>query len=235
MYDVLIVGAGPAGLNAALMLGRCRRRVLVCDTGRPRNAASRALHGYLSRDGTPPSELLAIGRQELEKYETVEFRHVEVVQATWHAEEKQFEAELASGDRVRSRKLLIATGVADNVPDVEGIDELYGKSVFHCPYCDGWEVRDQPLAIYGRGERGHGLALELTAWSRDLVLCSNGPCELDDAQRERLARNGIAVREEAIARLEVTPAFCSTSCSRAASDWHAAPCSSPKVSRSNHT
>ena len=159
-------------------------------------------HGYLSRDGIPPSELLAIGRQELDQYETVEFRHVEVVEVSWCRERKLFEAELASGDRVRSRKLLLATGMADNLPDVEGIRELYGRSVFHCPYCDGWELRDQPLAIYGRGERGHGLSLELTVWSRDLVLCSNGPCELDDAQRERLARNGIAIREERIARLE---------------------------------
>ena len=202
MYDVIIVGAGPAGLSAALMLGRCRRSVLVCDTGRPRNAASRALHGYLSRDGIPPIELLAIGRTELAKYETVEFRHVEVVDASWCKEERRFEAVLGSGERVRSRKLLLATGVADHLPEVEGIRDLYGTSVYHCPYCDGWEVRDQPLAIYGRGERGHGLALELTVWSRDLVLCSNGPCELRDNQRERLARNGIAVREERIARLE---------------------------------
>lgn len=202
MYDVIIVGAGPAGLSAALMLGRCRRSVLVCDTGRPRNAASLALHGYLTRDGVAPRDLLALGRQELERYETVEFRPLEVVDASWCKDEKRFEVALASGERVRSRKLLLATGVVDNLPEVDGIRELYGKSVFHCPYCDGWELRDQPLAIYGRGERAHGLTLELMVWSRDLVLCSNGPCELEDRQRERLARNGIAVREEPIARLE---------------------------------
>ena len=202
MYDVIVVGAGPAGLSAALMLGRCRRRVLVCDTGNPRNASSRALHGFLSRDGIAPQELLAIGRTELERYDTVEFRPVEVVDARWCKDEKRFEVAIASGERVRSRKLLLATGVADNLPEVDGIRELYGRSVFHCPYCDGWEVRDQPIAIYGRGEKGHGLALELLAWSRDLVLCTNGPCELRDNQRERLERNGIALREEPIARLE---------------------------------
>ena len=202
MYDVIVVGAGPAGLSAALMLGRCRRSVLVCDTGRPRNAASKALHGFLSRDGIAPQDLLAIGRKELERYETVEFRAVEGVDARWCKEEKRFEINVATGEHLRSRKLLLATGVADNVPDIDGIRELYGTSVFHCPYCDGWEVRDQPIAIYGRGEKGHGLALELTVWSRDLVLCTNGPCELRDNQRERLERHGIAVREEPIARLE---------------------------------
>ena len=204
MYDVIIVGAGPAGLSAALMLGRCRRTVLVCDTGKPRNRTSQALHGYLTRDGIPPTELVALGRKELERYETVEFRPIEVVDASFCKKEKQFEAVLASGERVRSRKLLLATGMADNVPEVEGIHDLYGKSVFHCPYCDGWERRDQPLAIYGRGERGYGLSLELTAWSRDLVLCTNGPCELSDEQRERLVRNGIKICEVPIVRVEGT-------------------------------
>lgn len=202
MYDVIIVGAGPAGLSAALMLGRCRRSVLVCDTGRPRNAASKALHGFLTRDGIAPCDLLALGRKELERYATVEFRAVEVLQARCGKEEKSFEVDLATGEHLRSRKLLLATGVADNLPDIDGIGEFYGKSVFHCPYCDGWEVRDQPIAIYGRGEKGHGLALELTVWSRDLVLCTNGPCELRDEQRERLERNGITLREERIVRFE---------------------------------
>jgi thioredoxin reductase len=98
--------------------------------------------------------------------------------------------------------LLIATGVRDNVPMLEGIESLYGRSVFHCPYCDGWEVRDEPIAIYGRGDRGYGLSLELTVWSRDLVLITDGPCDLDDGKRRRLERLGIAVREERVARLE---------------------------------
>lgn len=201
MYDVIIVGAGPAGLSAALMLGRCRRRVLVCDTGRPRNAASEALHGYLTRDGITPREFLEIARGDLRKYETVEIRDSEVVDAECAAD-SLFHVTLASGERLKSRKLLLATGVVDHVPPVPGIAELYGKSVHHCPYCDGWEVRDQPLAIYGRGDRGLGLSLELIAWSRDLVLCSDGPCELDDEARGRLERNGITLRQERITRLE---------------------------------
>jgi thioredoxin reductase len=104
--------------------------------------------------------------------------------------------------RVSSRKLLLATGVVDDVPQIQGFDDLYGKSVFHCPYCDGWEMRDQPLAIYGRGEHGKGLALELTAWSRDLILCTDGPGELSPADLDRLSRNDISIREDRIASLE---------------------------------
>jgi thioredoxin reductase len=200
MYDVIIVGAGPAGLSAALMLGRCRRRVLVCDTGRPRNAASRAMHGFLSRDGMAPAEFLRIAREQMQQYETVEMRDVEVVRA--ECRDGRFHATLHDGVCLAARKLLIATGVVDNVPDIPGFRELYGRSVFHCPYCDGWEVRDQPLAVYGRGARGMGLALELTAWSRDVVLCTDGPSELDAGDVARLTRNGIAVRDEPVARLE---------------------------------
>ena len=201
MYDVIIVGAGPAGLSAALMLGRSRRRVLVCDSGHPRNAASRAMHGYLTRDGMSPREFLAVAREQLRRYETVELRDVEVREAACRPDAR-FHVTLADGGEHTARKLLIATGVADNLPDIAGFRELYGRSVFHCPYCDGWEVRDRPLAIYGRGARGLGLSLELTGWSRDLVLCTDGPCEIDDEGLARLARNGIALRQDRIVRLE---------------------------------
>jgi len=184
------------------MLGRCRRSVLVVDNGRNRNAASHALHGFLTRDGTPPADFLRLARDELAKYETVELLSDEAVAAECQEEAASFCITLASGARVSSRKLLLATGVADNLPDIPGFRELYGRSVFHCPYCDGWERRDQPLAIYGRGERGVGVALELTVWSRDIVLCTDGPSEIDAEGLARLARNGIVVREECIARFE---------------------------------
>lgn len=201
VIDVIIVGAGPAGLSAALILGRCRRSVIVFDTGVPRNAASQALHGYLTRDGISPRELLRIGRAELAQYNTVAIRDAEVVSAECQRDAR-FGVTLASGERITSRKLLLATGVVDNLPEIDGFRECYGRSVFHCPYCDGWEVRDQPIAIYGQGERGVGLSLELTAWSRDLVLCTNGPADIDDEGRARLTKNGIAVREDRIARLQ---------------------------------
>jgi thioredoxin reductase len=198
MYDVIIVGAGPAGLSAALILGRSRRRVLVCDTGKPRNAAAHAMHGFLSRDGTAPREFLRVAREQMRQYDTVELRDIEVTLA--ECRDGRFQVTLADGSELDSRKLLIATGVLDNVPDIPGFRELYGKSVFHCPYCDGWEVRDQPLAIYGRGARGLGLSLELTGWSRDLVLCTDGPPEIAPDDLARLDRHGI--RLEGPARLE---------------------------------
>jgi thioredoxin reductase len=200
MFDVVIVGAGPAGLSAALILGRCRRHVLICDTGKHRNADSQALHGFLTRDGIAPGEFLRLAFEQLRTYDKLEFRHVEVIDAV--REDHCFRIILEDGTYVTSRKLLLATGVIDELPDIEGISALYGRSVFHCPYCDGWEVRDLPLAVYGKGEQGPALALELTLWSKDLVLCTDGPAELSEKDLRRLTRNGIGVREERIARLE---------------------------------
>ena len=202
VLDVIIVGAGPAGLSAALVLGRCGRDVLVLDAGLPRNAASRALHGFLTRDGIEPAELLRIGREQLGQYSTVALRQGEVTAANPAA--NGFEITIDNNERVYSRKLLLATGLVDELPDVEGLREFYGRSVFHCPYCDGWEFRDQPIAIYGRANHGSGLALELTGWSRDLILCTDGPADLSAEDSAQLARLNIPVREERISRLEGT-------------------------------
>ena len=198
-YDAIIVGGGPAGLSAALILGRCRRRVLLCDAGRPRNAASRALHGFLTRDGIRPGDLRAIGRRQLAKY-GVEFLAAEVTDA--HRRAGGFEVRITGGRRLFARKLLFATGVVDRLPEVDGVRALYGESVFHCPYCDGWEVSDRPLAVYGRGRSGMGLSLSLRTWSREVALVSNGPVRLGRRERRRLASQDIEVVENRIARLD---------------------------------
>jgi thioredoxin reductase len=198
-WDAVIVGGGPAGLSAALILGRCRRRVILCDTGRPRNFASHGLHGYLTRDGIEPAELLRIGRQELAPY-GVEIVGEEVVGARRAA--GGFAVTLAGGRRLRCRRLLLATGVVDRVPEVPGAREMYGRSVFHCPYCDGWELRDQPVAAYGPGREAYKLALALTTWSPDVVLCTGGRRRLSREDRARLDRNGVGLRTERLVRLE---------------------------------
>lgn len=199
VYDVIIVGGGPAGLSAALVLGRCRRSVLVCDSGHPRNYASRGLHGFLSRDSIPPAELLAVGRQQLQPY-GVEFRHTTVTAA--RRDGGHFELTLEDASRLCSRRLLIATGVVDNVPDIPGAADFYGASIFHCPYCDGWEMRDQPLAVFGRGKNAAALAIQLLAWSADIVLCTHGPAAIRPPEAERLARASIPVRQARILRFE---------------------------------
>src|SRR5213594_4001133 len=167
-YDVVIVGGGSAGLSAALQLGRSRRRVLVSDTGKTRNAVAHESHGFFTRDGATPAELVRIGREQLRPYETVELCSVGVKSAKAHS--KGFEITLDDETRIACRKLLLATGVVDEMPEIEGFKELWGKSIFHCPYCHGWEVRDQPLALFG----GIELAELLKGWSDDLVLCTDG-------------------------------------------------------------
>jgi thioredoxin reductase len=200
-YDVIIVGAGPAGLSAALILGRCRRKVLVLDTDRPRNAAAHAMHGFLSRDGINPAEFRRIARQQLTQYRSVKFARKMATAA--REVQDGFEVTVADGKRLRSRKLLIATGVVDALPPIDGIEAFYGRSVFHCPYCDGWESRDQSLAVYSRNANGVGLALELTVWSKDIVLCTDGT-RLEAKHVQRLERHKIRWRRDPIARLEGT-------------------------------
>jgi thioredoxin reductase len=198
-YDCIIVGGGPAGLSAALMLGRCRRRVLICDSGEQRNLRARAIHGYPTRDCTSPAEYLRIAGAELARYGTIECRGLEIVDA--HRDGDRFLVLSADGARLRTRKLLLATGVVDQLPDLDGLPALYGTSVHHCPYCDAWEWRDRPLAVYACDEKGAGLALSLTAWSPDVMLCTDGSPISEDV-KARLSAAGIGVREEPILRLE---------------------------------
>jgi thioredoxin reductase len=198
-WDCIIVGGGPAGLSAALMLGRCRRRVLLCDHGGQRNILAREIHGYPTRDGTRPAEFLRMARAELGRYGTIECRSLEIVEASKEA--GGFVLCAADGPRLTSRKLLLATGVVDELPDLEGLEQLYGISVHHCPYCDAWEWRDRPLAVFGGGEQGPELALSLIAWSADVLLCTGGSSIPEDATA-RLGAAGIVVRGEPVLRLE---------------------------------
>jgi thioredoxin reductase len=198
-FDVAIVGAGPAGLSAALVLARCCRAVFVCDAGTPRSAGTRTMHGFLTRDGIAPEEFRRIAREEVESYANVVYRDVRAVDA--RCRERGFEVELADGPWIRARKLLIATGLADELPSIAGIENFYGTSVFHCPYCDGYELRGEALAAYGRGNAALELARALTGWSSDVTLFSDGRSTLGAGARERLASNGVDLVETRVDRL----------------------------------
>src|SRR5215210_6702741 len=181
MYDVVIVGGSAAGLSAALVLGRSRRNLLVCDTNQPRNGFSPTSHSVYTRDGTPTTDLVAIGRAQLDPY-AVAFRSVAVTQVRL-ADQRAFLIALANGEQVRSRRVLLATGVRDILPPLAGIEQFWGTSVVHCPYCHGWEVRDQPIAVLSTSEIAIHFVHLLLNWSRDLVLCTNGFGQLTEAER----------------------------------------------------
>ncbi|RSK46527.1 NAD(P)/FAD-dependent oxidoreductase [Hymenobacter perfusus] len=204
--DVAIIGAGAAGLSAALTLGRCLRRVLVMDGGTPRNAPSPAVQGFLTRDGTRPAELLRLSREQLAPYQTVEIQagRVTAVEVLAQQFRLTIEGETGHTTLLTARKVLLATGVEDELPPIDGMRDLWGRGVLHCPYCHGWEVRDQPLAVYGRAKLVTGLALLVSRWSSDVVACVEDPAYLTANARRRLRQQNIRVREEPVARLEGT-------------------------------
>jgi thioredoxin reductase len=186
MYDVVIIGGGAAGLSAALVLGRARRRVAVVDAGEPRNARAGELHGYLGRDGLAPAELLATGRREIAGY-GVELVEDKVLAA--EPGDAGFGVRLAGGRTLATRQLLVTTGLRDELPDIPGLAERWGSDVVVCPYCHGYEVRDQPLGVVASGPGGVLKALLVRNWSPDVVLFPGAEPVAD----ERLAARGIEV------------------------------------------
>jgi thioredoxin reductase len=194
--DAVVVGGGPAGLSAALVLGRARRRVLVLDTGRPANLASSAIGGLLGQTGVAPVDLRRAGRQQLVDLPTVEVRDAAVIDADVGSE--RLGVRLSDGSELRTRALLLAHGLSYEPPALPGIEPLWGRSVFHCPFCDGWEVRDRALAVHGNGPEVVRSALVVSGWSNDVVLFTDGPARLGDGGRDLLAAAGVRVREEPV-------------------------------------
>ncbi|MFC7675728.1 FAD-dependent oxidoreductase [Mycolicibacterium sp. GCM10028919] len=194
-WDCIVIGGGAAGLSAALVLGRARRRTLVVDAGKPSNSVAHGIGGLLGHDGRSPAELYEKGRAELAAYPDVEVRRGEVVRG-----ERGFVLELADGSIERARTVVLATGMDYRVPDVPGVAEAWGRSVFHCPFCHGWEARDQPVAVLASGARAVHMALMIRNWTDDVVLLTNAADDLDDDQRKQLDAAGIAVDPRAVAR-----------------------------------
>ena len=196
LNDVAIVGGGAAGLSAALVLGRARRRVVVIDAGAPRNASAEHMQGFLSRDGMPPSELLRIARDEVRGY------GVEIVEDSVIDVGPGFELRLGSGRTIEARHVLLATGAVDQLPDIDGARERWGRDFLHCPYCHGWEVRDQPLGVLGTGPGSVDHAQLLRQWSNDVTLFSH-VLEVSDDERVALNARGIVVVDGLVKRFVV--------------------------------
>lgn len=191
-WDVIVIGGGSAGLSAALMLGRARRKVLVLDAGEPRNRFAAHMHGMLGRDGTSPLALLADGRREIESYGGV-VRSASVV--TTRRTDDGFAVDTADGTTEHSRKLLVATGARDELPEVPGLADFWGRGVAVCPYCDGYEVRDRPIGILATSPASVAQAQLLRQWSASIVYLPNGVGTPTEDEAVALAARGIRVRD----------------------------------------
>lgn len=199
IYDCAIVGGGPAGLNAALVLGRARRNTLLFDNNQARNRVTRESHGFITRDGIQPSEFRRLAHQDITNYESVDIISETVISVTG-IDTTYFELKTENGT-FHSTKIILATGLKDEQPNIPDIERFYGTSLFSCPYCDGWELRDQPLAVIA-DKNVFKLAKEVYTWSRDLMVFTNGEGRLEVEERDRLLAKGIQVYEDIIAGLE---------------------------------
>jgi thioredoxin reductase len=198
-FDVLIVGGGPAGLSAALILGRCHRKALLCDEGRQRNLSSHAIHGLLGREGRSPLDFLDEALEEVSRYKSVEVRRTRVTDIV--AAGKAFDFVCSDGTHGTASKVLLATGLLDEIPELAGLEPLYGVSVHHCLYCDGFEYAGKPVAAYGKGDKGAELAVMMKHWMSDVVACSDGT-EVTAKAIRKLEEYKIPLRSEPIRSLE---------------------------------
>lgn len=200
VIDCAIIGGGPAGLNAALVLGRARRNVVLFDDNKPRNAVTQETHGFLTRDGVKPTELRDIAHQEIRKYPSVEMRNSRITDVSKH--ESLFEVVADNGEVLQAKTIILATGLKETLPEIENIHDYYGKSLFNCPFCDGWELRDKPLVVIAEdGQAAFHFTQVVWNWSRNLLVCTNGHSHLTEEQKETLQKKEIEVIEDPITAL----------------------------------
>ncbi|WP_211745798.1 NAD(P)/FAD-dependent oxidoreductase [Paenibacillus sp. Marseille-Q4541] len=200
MFDCIIIGGGPAGLSAALVLGRSLRTVLIFDQGRPRHAPTRHSHGFLTRDGVSPAEFRRFAYKDLSAYPSVKMINEEVVDVRQGAS-GGVEVLSSTGKQAAARTLLLATGLKETLPQIKGLDSFYGQSLFSCPYCDGYEIRGKKLVLITESMNAFATARIIQHWSKDLVLCTNGHSILTLEQYRILGSKGIQVRDQPIHHL----------------------------------
>jgi thioredoxin reductase len=198
--DCAIIGGGPAGLNAALILGRAIRNVILFDNNNPRNAVTQESHGFITRDGIKPKEFREIAHKEIGKYPSAKYAKREVTSVIKNNNDPSFELVTSENERYQSKTIIISTGLKDVLPNIENISDYYGKSLFHCPYCDGWELRDQPLVvIIGEQVQGFHFIQTIYNWSKDLIVCTNnGEAFQNSTQKSLLQNKGIKIIESKI-------------------------------------
>ncbi|HEY1046969.1 MAG TPA: NAD(P)/FAD-dependent oxidoreductase [Bacteroidia bacterium] len=199
-FEVIIIGGSYAGLSAAMTLGRSLRKVLVIDSGKPCNRMTPHSHNFITHDGKTPAEISALARQQVEQYETVHFHNGLAIKA--RQIDNGFEIETEDGRYFNAQKLVFATGVKDIMPNIPGMAESWGKSVIHCPYCHGYEVRNQKTGILGNGEYGYEFSALISHWTKDLTLFTNGKVDLKPDQLSKLKSKQIDIVEKEIDRLE---------------------------------
>jgi thioredoxin reductase len=193
MFDAIVIGGSSAGLSAALVLGRALRHALVLDDGKPCNRFSHASHGFLTRDGVTPAELVGIAREQLQPYETVMLRQTTAERVT--TDDGGFVVTLSDGTSERTQAVLLATGLRDTLPDVPGLANFWGRGVYHCPYCDGYEQRGRAVVVYGTQESALHQAMMLSQWTDNLTLCTDGAFVIADEVRAQYRRQGIRIVE----------------------------------------
>ncbi|PKG23970.1 NAD(P)/FAD-dependent oxidoreductase [Niallia nealsonii] len=200
VLDCVVIGGGPSGLNASLVLGRAKKNIILFDEDKPRNAVTYESHGFITRDGIKPSEFKRIAKEDFKKYPNISIYNHRVIDIK--KENQFFIIHTEKGHSYQSRKIILSTGLRDVMPRIEGIHHFYGTSLFSCPFCDGWELKDRPLVVISEDERAFHMAKMIFNWSKDLVVCTNGKNIFTDEQKQLFTKKNIQVIEGEIEALQ---------------------------------